>query len=96
MENLVESPEKQKILRLLAQTDTTYSGICATVQGRKRGAKYRRTRQAAWDRRNLRTVSTHLKVEEARKLQLYCQKRGISQYYLIRRLLLKLIAADKA
>lgn len=58
--------------------------------------RYERERQAAWDRRNLRTVSTHLKVEEARKLQLYCKKQGISQYYLIRRLLQEAMAADEA
>ena len=58
--------------------------------------RYERERQAAWDRRNLRTVSTHLKVEEVRKLQLYCKKQGISQYYLIRRLLQEAMAADGA
>lgn len=57
--------------------------------------RYERERQAAWDRRNLRTVSTHLKVEEARKLQLYCSRMGISQYYLIRRLLREVMEADR-
>ena len=80
---------------------TTYNPwycVCYSTKGGDsvQEKRYERERQAAWDRRNLRTVSTHLRVEEARKLQLYCQKRGISQYYLIRRLLLKLIAADKA
>lgn len=57
--------------------------------------RYERERQAAWDRRNLRTVSTHLKVEEAEELQLYCSRMGISQYHLIRRLLREVMEADR-
>lgn len=58
--------------------------------------RYERERQAAWDRRNLRTVSTHLTVKEAEKLQEYCNRREISQYHLIRRLLREAMAADRA
>ena len=57
--------------------------------------RYERERQAAWDRRNLRTVSTHLRVEEAERLKFYCNRRGISKYYLIRRLLREAMAADE-
>lgn len=55
-----------------------------------------RHRQAAWDRRNLRTVSTHLTRQQAGRLQKICAKRGISQYNLIRRFLLAYIQADGA
>lgn len=57
--------------------------------------RYERERQAAWDRRNLRTVSTHLKVQEAEELQEYCRRMGISQYYLIRRLLQEAMEGDR-
>lgn len=57
--------------------------------------RYERERQAAWDKRNLRTVSTHLKVQEAEELQEYCSRMGISQYYLIRRLLREVMEADR-
>ena len=58
--------------------------------------RYERERQAKWDRRNLRTVSTHLTVKEARELKEFCQRRGISQYALVRRLLREAMAADGA
>ena len=58
--------------------------------------RYERGRQAAWDRRNLRTVSTHLTVAEAQELKEFCRRRGISQYHLIRRLLREAMAADRA
>lgn len=57
--------------------------------------RYERERQAAWDKRNLRTVSTHLKVQEAEELQEYCSRMGISQYHLIRRLLREVMEADR-
>lgn len=58
--------------------------------------RYERERQAKWDRRNLRTVSTHLTVKEARELKEFCQRRGISPYALVRRLLREAMAADGA
>ena len=58
--------------------------------------RYERERQAAWDRRNLRTVSTHLRVEEAERLKFYCNRRGISKYFLIRQLLREVMEAEKA
>ena len=57
--------------------------------------RYERGRQATWDRRNLRTVSTHLRVEEAERFKLYCSRRGISQYDCIRRLLREAMAAER-
>ena len=58
--------------------------------------RYERERQAAWDRRNLRTVSTHLKVEETERLKFYCIRRGISKYFLIQQLLREAMAAEEA
>ena len=58
--------------------------------------RYERERQAAWDRRNLRTLSTHLRVEEAERLKFYCNRRGISKYFLIRQLLREAMEAEEA
>ena len=40
---------------------------------------YDRHRQAAWDRRHLKTISTHLTRQDAERLQQICEKRRISQ-----------------
>ena len=58
--------------------------------------RYQRDRQWVWDRRNLRTVSTHLTVEEAERLKIYCNRRGISKYFLIRQLLREAMEAEEA
>lgn len=55
-----------------------------------------RARQARWDRRNLRTVSTHLTVQEAEKLKRICREAGIARYHLIRWFLLSLIRKPEA
>ncbi len=39
-----------------------------------------RTRQAAWDKRKLRTVSTHLTVAEHARLQRICEIEGTTPY----------------
>ena len=73
--------------------DSTFPGRRGVISVWER---YERERQAKWDRRNLRTVSTHLTVKEARELKEFCQRRGISQYALVRRLLREAMAADRA
>ena len=73
--------------------DSTFLGRRGVISVWER---YERERQAKWDRRNLRTVSTHLTVKEARALKEFCQRRGISQYALVRRLLREAMAADGA
>ncbi len=79
---------------------TTYNPWCCVCYSTKGGdfvqeKRYQRDRQWVWDRRNLRTVSTHLTVEEAERLKIYCNRRGISKYYLIRQLLREAMAADR-
>lgn len=51
----------------------------------------KRHRQAKWDKRNLRTVSTHLTVNEAFELKRICRLAGIRPYRLLRRYLLRII-----
>ena len=80
---------------------TTYNRwycVCYSTKGGDsvQEKRYERERQAAWDRRNLRTVSTHLKVEEAERLKFYCIRRGISKYFLIQQLLREAMAAEEA
>ena len=48
-----------------------------------------RTRQAKWDRRNLRTVSTHVSVQEAARFKRYCRRTGTTPYNELRRFILK-------
>ena len=50
-----------------------------------------RGRQARWDRRNLRTISTHLTVQEAVQLQRICNTMGITPYHLLKKFLQKVI-----
>ena len=45
---------------------------------------YERPRQARWDRRNLRTISTHVSSEEAVRLSRLCQDRGTTVYHLMK------------
>ena len=102
MENLVEKPSVVPDIAgvCLTRYNMWYGVRDSTFPGR-RGVisvweRYERERQAKWDRRNLRTVSTHLTVKEARALKEFCQRRGISQYALVRRLLREAMAADGA
>lgn len=55
-----------------------------------------RTRQAKWDRRNLRTVSTHLTVGEAKTLHRICSEAGISRYHLLHWFLISIIRHPEA
>ena len=57
--------------------------------------RFERDRQEDWDRRNLRTVSTHLTVRQAKQLQKYCDRHGVSRYHLLKDFLLRLIAEDR-
>ncbi len=43
-----------------------------------------RTRQARWDRRNLRTVSTHLTTKQAALLKMICYTNHTTPYRLLR------------
>ena len=52
---------------------------------------YDRKRQSEWDRRGLRTVSTHLTTDEALRLQELCRERGITLYHVLRRYCLRLL-----
>lgn len=47
-----------------------------------------------WDKRNLRTVSTHLRVHEALALRRVCDAHGTTPYALVRAFLLHYIATD--
>lgn len=60
----------------------------------EREKRRRRERQAAWDRRNLRTVSTHLTVQEADALDVICGINHISKYDLLREFLLDYLEAN--
>ena len=57
---------------------------------------YQRPRQEEWDRRNLKTISTHLTRQEATRLKALCAAAGISPYRLLRRFLLKVIYSQKS
>ncbi len=46
-----------------------------------------RERQAAWDKRNLRTVSTHLTVQQAERVKLWCRQNDITPYRLLKNFL---------
>ena len=59
---------------------------CATVRERER--QRRRERQEAWDRRNLRTVSTHLTRQEADALDVICCINRVTKYDLLHGFLL--------
>ena len=48
-----------------------------------------------WDSRNLRTISTLLRIDEAAEIQRICERSGISQYCLIQRFLRAIITADR-
>ena len=47
-----------------------------------------------WDARNLRTVSTHLRIREAVQLRRVCEAHGTTPYALVRAFLLHYIATD--
>ncbi len=48
-----------------------------------------------WTKRNLRTVSTHLTVQEADELKNLCVRMGTKPYRLVRDYLLELIQTDR-
>lgn len=50
-----------------------------------------RQRQAAWDKRNLRTVSTHLTVQDAETLKAWCRENDITPYHLLKNILLSIV-----
>lgn len=54
----------------------------------ERAKRRRREKQAVWDRRNLRTVSTHLTVQEADALDVICGINHITKYDLLHGFLL--------
>ena len=55
---------------------------------RERERQRRRERQEAWDRRNLRTVSTHLTRQEADALDVICCMNRVTKYELLHGVLL--------
>lgn len=46
-------------------------------------SRVERSRQYRWDRRNIRTVSTHLTVRDAERLKDLCKIHRISRYHLL-------------
>jgi len=48
-----------------------------------------------WTKRNLRTVSTHLTVPQAKELQAICRRHGTKPYRLLRDYLLEVIQEDR-
>lgn len=60
----------------------------------ERAKRRRRERQAAWDRRNLRTVSTHLTVQEADALDVICGINRVTKYDLLHEFLLDYLEAN--
>lgn len=54
----------------------------------------RRERQEAWDRRHLRTVSTHLTVQEADALDVICGINRVTKYDLLHGFLLDYLEAN--
>lgn len=55
----------------------------------ERQQQRRREKQAVWDRRNLRTVSTHLTVQEANALDVICGINHVTKYDLLHEFLLE-------
>ena len=53
--------------------------------------KYRRPRQAKWDKRHLVTVSTHLTEEQYQNLRALCVLNHDKPYFIVRRALLTYI-----
>lgn len=52
--------------------------------------RYNRTAKNArrkWDRDNLRTVSTHVEVEDAEKFRLICHRAGTTPYTVLQQLI---------
>ena len=70
-------------------------GRCYNIwwEGGEHIAKYERRRQAKWDDGNLRTVSTRLTKREALALDELCERHGITKFWLVKRFLLKVLAA---
>lgn len=48
-----------------------------------------------WAKRNLRTVSTHLTVPQAKELQAICRRHGTKPYRLLKDYLLEVIQEDR-
>lgn len=54
-----------------------------------------RTRQAKWDKRNLRTVSTHVSREEAARFRRACRRTGTTAYAELRAFVLRVCANER-
>lgn len=50
-----------------------------------------RSRQYKWDRRNLRTVSTHVTRQEAELFRLACDRRGTTPYKVLHDVVLQYV-----
>ena len=61
---------------------------------RERERQRRRERQEAWDRRTLRTVSTHLTRQEADALDVICCINSVTKYDLLHGFLLDYLEAN--
>ena len=76
-------------LFLFSKTDIM--GECYSTEGgdsvENRGKE--RARQARWDRRNLRTVSTHVSVGQARRFGRFCRRYGSTPYAELRGFVLR-------
>lgn len=51
--------------------------------------KNERSRQYEWDKRNLRTISTHVTVQEAEKFKEACNRKKVSPYHVVREYVLQ-------
>lgn len=58
--------------------------------------KYQRPRQARWDARHLRTVSTHVPPEEAAQFRRACSAKGVTAYAVLRAFVQAYVATDAA
>ena len=48
-----------------------------------------------WDKRNLRTVSTHVSVPQAARFRRYCRRAGTTPYHELRRFVLKVCENER-
>ena len=71
--------------------DSESRGLQYILKPRK---PFERARQAAWDKRNLRTVSTHVTRREAGTFKLMCRRRGTTPYTVLQNFVRAYIADE--
>ena len=79
-------------IRAVGENEEITTGVLQYIQ-RGKGGEFvekpgRRNRQARWDRRNLRTVSTHVSVQQAARFGRWCRRQGTTPYHELRRFIL--------